>query len=243
MENPIGQEALEIPLLVVLGVFLPVYPLSILAAAASLTQRFRRSHGIERAQVTWLAAAGAVVAACYTAVAVSTLATELAAADASTYVAPLPVRLLEETAVLTFLLLPLAIGTAVLRHRLYDIDVVINRTLVYGALTVTLAASYLTSVLVLRLALDPFTGGSDLAVAASTLAVAALFRPLRSRIQRLVDRRFYRARYDAARTLDEFATHLRDELDLETLQRDLRVVVLETVQPTQVSLWLREATR
>jgi hypothetical protein len=243
MRNPIGLEALEGPLNVLLALSLPFFPIGLVAAAASLALRFRRSQGIERAQVKWLATAGAVVAAVYVATVTSTLVTELLADNRDANVPPLAVRLLENTSVLTFGLLPWAIGAAILRYRLYDIDLVINRTLVYAALTATLAVAYLTSVLVLRVALDPFTGGSDLAVAASTLAVAALFRPLRSRIQSLVDRRFYRARYDAARTLETFAAHLRDELDLESVQRDLRGVVHDTVQPTQVSLWLRGSAR
>jgi hypothetical protein len=243
MRNPIGLEALEGPLNVLLALSLPFFPIGLVAAAASLAFRFRRSRGLERAQVKWLATAGAVVAAVYVATVTSTLVTELLADNRDANVPPLAVRLLENTSVLTFGLLPWAIGAAILRYRLYDIDLVINRTLVYAALTATLAVAYLTSVLVLRVALDPFTGGSDLAVAASTLAVAALFRPLRSRIQSLVDRRFYRARYDAARTLETFAAHLRDELDLESVQRDLRGVVHDTVQPTQVSLWLRGSAR
>jgi hypothetical protein len=135
---------------------------------------------------------------------------------------------------------PLAVAAAVLRYRLYDIDLLIKRTLVYGALSACLAAGYLSSVLLLRAAFEPVTGGSDLAVAASTLAIAALFGPLRARIKSTVERRFYRARYDATRTLDTFSARLRDELALETLEHELRKAVQDTVQPTQVSLWLKE---
>jgi hypothetical protein len=138
-----------------------------------------------------------------------------------------------------FLGLPIATAASIVRHQLYDIDLVINRTLVYAALTAVLVATYLISVLAFRVVLDPITGKSDLSVAVSTLAVAGLFRPLRARIQAVVDRRFYRQRYDAARTLDEFSGRLRHQIDLESLGTELRSVVHDTMQPAHVTLWLR----
>jgi hypothetical protein len=138
--------------------------------------------------------------------------------------------------------LPVAIAIAVLRYRLYDIDVLIERTLVYGALSATVALTYWVLVLVLQSALRPIAGGGEVAVAASTLAALALVQPLRTRIQRGVDRRFYRSRYDAARTLDAFSVRLRDEVDLDAVRNDLLDAVGQTVQPATVSLWLRGAS-
>jgi len=236
MENPIGSHAAQPVLSVLLAVFLPLLPLCIVACAVALVRRFRRSRGIERQQLKWLATAGAVVAFAYllTMVSVFLKDTNLISADATGWVTAL-----QTLSVLSFVLLPAAIGIAILRHRLYGIDVIINRALVYGFLTGTLAAVYLGSVLFLQLVLSPLTNQSDLAVAGSTLAVAALFGPVRTRSRHVVDRRFYRSRYDATRTLDDFAVRLRHELALDAVGADLRAAVHATVQPAHVSLWLR----
>ncbi|MDP9135329.1 MAG: hypothetical protein M3N56_10955 [Actinomycetota bacterium] len=195
----------------------------ILAAVASLVARFRRSRGQERQQLKWLVYAAALL---FLSTPVQPLLTGLEGAG---------VVIGDVLFGFLITLIPIAVGIAILRHRLYDIDLVIRRTLVYGALTATLGAAYLGSVLLVGLAV----GRSGLAVAVSTLAVAALFGPARARIQAVVDRRFYRRRYDATVTLESFGGRLRDELDLETLVDDLRGVVAETVQPAHVSLWLR----
>jgi hypothetical protein len=202
------------------GVGFGLWLLTALAAVASVVVRFRRAHGAEREQLKWFATAAALLAVAF---ALSFSLTSVIGDDAG-------------WSLIAFALfgVAVAVAIAILRYRLYDIDVVINRALVYGALTATLGGAYLALVLLVGLAV----GRSNLAIAVSTLAVAALFRPARASIQAAVDRRFYRRRYDAGRTLEAFGLRLRDELDLEALGSDLRAVVSQTVQPAHVSLWL-----
>lgn len=161
--------------------------------------------------------------------------------------AGLPPLLRPEVALPLLLVTVAGFGTgfwmAVLRYRLWDIDIVVRRTIVYGTLTAALVATYAIGVVLSQALLRPFTSGSELAVAGSTLAVVALFHPLRSRIQRFVDRRFYRSRYDAARTLDAFGARLRNEIDLDDVRAELLGVVRETVHPAHASVWLRERAR
>ncbi|MDQ3834176.1 MAG: hypothetical protein M3315_11210, partial [Actinomycetota bacterium] len=152
-------------------------------------------------------------------------------------------NLLTIAALLSFVLVPIAVGVAMLRYRLYEIDIIINRTLVYGTLTATLVVLYFGGIVVLQRVFVLLTGQrSTLAVVASTLLIAALFNPLRRRIQSFIDRRFYRSKYDAAKTLEAFSAKLRDETDLDALSDDLVGVVRETMHPAHVSLWLRPDT-
>lgn len=192
-------------------------------AGAATPIRLARARGLERAQLKWLALATAI-----TGVAV--------VSDVVSYfIAPEGIGKVRDVVLaFGFAVFPLATGAAILRYRLFDIDVVINRALVYAGLTATLAATYLGLVVLVGLTV----GRSGFAVAVSTLAVAALFRPARARIQGAVDRRFYRRRYDAQLTLDAFARRLRDELDLDAVGAELRDAVRDTVQPAHLTLWL-----
>jgi hypothetical protein len=204
---------------------------AILAAVASLVGRFRRASGAERQQLKWLFywVAVLVVGFPITGVALDRVSSELAA---------------DVIFALLIVPIPLAVGVAIVRHRLYDVDRLINRTLVYGLLTALLGTVYAGVVLVLA---QLFGGLGDeppsWAVAAATLAVATLFQPARRRIQQAVDRRFNRHKYDAATTIDRFSGRLRDELDLDTLSGELLAVVDQTMQPTAASLWLRPSPR
>jgi hypothetical protein len=224
IQNPFGihsglRDALE-------GLSFLLLLIGLVGAPLSLYLRLRRASGQQREQIKWLVWAGAV--------AVVTFVIGVAGYDVWG-------EAISNVAILLSVLgLAVATAIAILRYRLYDIDVVINRTLVYAVLTATLAGAYLASVLLLQLVLSP---SSDLAIAGSTLAVAALFQPARRRIQAAVDRRFYRRRYDATRTLERFGGALRDEVDLDSLGAELRGVVAETMQPAHVSLWLREVSR
>jgi len=231
--NPLALDALR-PVAGAVFVVIALIPVSIVGCATALIIRFRRSHGQERLQLKWLALGAGATASLYLLALVASL-TKDSLGDAD----PGWVTVLQTVAVYSFLLIPTAIGVAVLRHRLYDIDVIVNRALVYGALTATLGLSYLGGVLLLQQLFAPLTRGSDLAIAGSTLAVAALFRPLRSRIQRAVDRRFFRGRYDAAQIVETFSARLRDRVDLDALGGELEAVVRETMAPAHVSLWLR----
>lgn len=202
---------------------------------AQVYRYLRVSTPEQRQQTKWVVFGFAVALAGFTAL--LPLATFVPAIRDS---GPLGVMVFSTTIYGFLLLIPLSIGAAILRSRLYDIDVVINRTLVYGSLTATLVLVYTGSVVLLQYLLRALTGqGSTLAVVASTLAIAALFVPLRRRVQALIDRRFYRGKYDATKVLEAFGATLRDETDLDRLGADLVGVVRDTVRPAHASLWLR----
>jgi hypothetical protein len=233
VDNPIGVEAAGASLQTVVDFASPIVFVSLLLGLVALVLRFRRSTGVERRQLKWIVYLAGVFVALTPAL--------IVLGERDVEMGGVLVSDLAFTALVCAV--PVAVGVAILRHRLYDVDVVINRTLVYGALTATLAAAYVGSVLLLQLALSPLTEDSGLAIAGSTLAVAALFRPARARIQTAVDRRFYRSRYDAALTLDGFGARVRDQVELDSLGAELRTVVTDTMQPAHLSLWLRGAPR
>jgi hypothetical protein len=223
-----------------LAEWLPYFSVVLLAIGAiALVVRFRRSRGVERQQLKWIAVAAPVVVVtlAVTFGGLALLSAQAPSSGAAGESGGLLVVVVAAT--LSPVLLPAAIGIAILRHRLYDIDLLINRTLVYGALTATLAGAYVGAIALFQIALSSFTRDSQLAVAASTLVVAALFQPLRSAIQRAVDRRFYRSHYDAERTVDAFTARLRDEVNLDSLSHDLLATVSGTVRPARAGLWLR----
>jgi hypothetical protein len=212
-------------------------PLCMLASALSLVFRYRRSRGEERQQLKWIAFAAAFVGLSY----MIAMVLSFVFPSQSWFApgSPLWLDLVAYAALLSFVAISIAVGFAILKYCLYDLDLIINRTLVYGSLTATLALIYFGGVVGLQYVLRALTGqGSTLAVVASTLAIAALFNPLRRRVQALVDRRFYRRKYDAAKTLEAFSARLREETDLGNLADDLVGVVGETMQPAHVSLWL-----
>jgi hypothetical protein len=231
VDNPLGIEVLE-PITGALQAGVVLLAICMVGCAVGVIRRFRRSSGLERLQLKWLAAGGGIVATLYMVAIVAAGMHELWG------IPEVWSDVLVQAAVVSFLLVPVAAGNAILRYRLYDIDIIINRALVYGVLTSIMTGTYLIVVTSLQGLLRPVSGESQIAVAASTLVVAGLFRPVRRRVQALIDRRFYRRKYDAARTLESFSATLREELDLDALTTELLGVVNEVIQPTRVSLWL-----
>lgn len=227
IDNPIGVSGLGDPEegpLAAIG--FGAFALSALLGVISLIVRFFRSRGVEREQLKWFAFGALLI-------------------PVNTFGESLLEDLIGETNAFFAIAigaLPVSAGIAILRYRLYEIDVVINRALVYGSLTAILAAAYVGLVFSMQTVLEPVTAESDLAIAASTLAVAALFRPLRARVQKFIDHRFYRRRYDAQQTVEEFASHLRDEVDLSAVVVQLVDVARDTMQPAHVSVWMRRET-
>jgi hypothetical protein len=231
IRNPLGIEGFT-------GVYKAllyfISPVALSAVVLSVFMRLRRAAGVERQQIKWFAYAAAA----------SVMATSLAYLVPGVIDTPLWFERMGFALNIAFIpAIPIAIGIAILRYRLYDIDRIINRTLVYGALSATLVALYFGGIVMLQRVFVLLTGQqSTLAVVASTLLIAALFTPLRRLIQGFIDRRFYRSKYDARKTLEAFSAQLRNETDLEALSDDLVGVVRETMQPAHVSLWLRPET-
>jgi hypothetical protein len=223
MDNPVGIPGIENPEKSTLGaVLFGSFVLFLIVALASVVVRYLRSEGVQRQQIKWLLLATVLSA-------LMVFFDELTTIELDT----------EVPFAISIALFPAAIAVAIFRYRLYDIDLIINRALVYGSLTATLALVYVGGVVGLQSVFRTLTGGeSQLAIVASTLAIAVLFNPLRRRLQVTIDRRFYRKRYDAVRTLEGFSEKLRDETDLEALRAELLSVTQETLQPVHVTLWL-----
>jgi hypothetical protein len=227
--NPLGIEGAKRILTLLATLSQVLAAALLLIAAASLFVRLLRARGEERQQVKWLAYAAMVLAGAF-------FLGSISGAIGASWVGFV-------LSMVGFLGVPIAAGIAILKYRLYEIDILINRTLVYGLLTATLVAIYFGGIVLLQRLFVIVTGEkSTLAVVASTLVIAALFTPLRRRIQSFIDRRFYRRKYDARKTLESFSAKLRDETDLDALNAALVGVVRETMQPTHVGLWLRPDT-
>ena len=221
VRNPLSPFAGE---LVVGDVLLPLFTLffvAVILSIAALVRRFRRSRGVERLQTKWIAYASGLYA--------------VGVFLDSNFVYK-PFEIID---LLLINAIPVAAGVAIFRYRLYDIDLLINRTLVYGLTTAAIGAAFFGGIVVLQSLLRPMTSGSEIAVAVSTLASFALFQPLRTRLQRIVDLRFYRSRYDAALTLDAFMVRLLDEVDIDAVRGELVAAARDTMQPAHASVWLR----
>jgi hypothetical protein len=232
VDNPVGVAFIEGSALEDGGVGWFLLSACVVICAVSMAVRYRRTTGEQRQQIKWFVFASVLIAGGWAA---SWAAQDAASGSAGAWGV---VSLM--LGIGSLLGIPAAVGIAILRHHLYDIDVIINRTLVYGSLTASLVAAYFGGVVGLQYAFRVLTGGeSQLAVVASTLAIASLFTPLRRRIQTFIDRQFYRKKYDARKTLEAFTAQLRDETNLEALSNDLVGVVRETMQPSHISLWLR----
>jgi hypothetical protein len=238
--NPVHISVMAGVLDLIQALGMVVIPLTFLGAVASLGVRFRRARGVERLQLRWLFwMIGLVFVGVLAFLIGEVVAPSVINPDDDTWKLPELVLGVSILIGINFGI-PAVLGLAILRYRMYSIDLIIRRTLVYGTLSIGLDATNWGSVVVLQQLLDPVTGRSDVAVAGSTLAVAALFQPLRRRIQRLVDLRFFRPRYDVDRIVETFSRTTRNEVDLDRLQAELVTVVTDAIRPTSISLWLRE---
>jgi hypothetical protein len=234
VRNPFGLEG-QPWVADVANAILVLFLLCILASVVSLILRYRRSRGEVRQQIKWIAFAASVVGLMFVSAMVTYLILFVFAPEtleSTTETSPFWLDFVFYVMLLSFAGVPVAVGFAVLRYRLYNIDLLINRTLVYGALTATLALIFFAGVATTQAISSALTGQEkqpQLAIVVSTLVIAALFNPLRQRIQSFIDRRFYRRKYDAAKTLEAFSAKLRDETDLDALSDDLTSVVRETM--------------